>query len=133
MNVASMIVKGRVVAGTGDGKKFASLLWFKKQVKEILNFEPYPGTLNLSISEETSNFLEKIFGKNNGYIIVPEKGYFPALLYRALINFRVKGAVIKPCVPTYPKNILELVAPVYLRGFFNLKDGDEVYVKIYFE
>lgn len=132
MCVNQTVVRGKVITGKSDGKKFVSLSWFKRQVKEILNFEPYPGTLNLLLSWKTSNFLQKILSKNNGYIIIPEKGYFLGLLYKALINFKVQGAIIKPCIPNYPKNILEILAPLNLRRLFNLKDGDGVYVRIYF-
>lgn len=127
----NITVKGKVFTGTGDGKKFVGLPWVRSQVKEKLGFEPYVGTLNLYLSNEahTINLLSKF----KGLEITPEKEYYPGRLYKALINEKVQGAVIRPEVPKYPNQILEVIAPMFLREKFNLKDGDEVEVKIWLE
>ena len=124
-------VKGKVFSGHGDGRRFIELTWVRKQIKRKLSFEPYPGTLNLilPLDPNTTGLLNKF----KGIEIVPEKGYFPGRLYEALINGRVNGAVVRPEVPGYPDQLLDVVAPMFLREEFDLKDGDEVEVKIRLE
>jgi len=124
-------VKGRVFKGPGDGKKFTELPWVKRQFKEKLGFEPYSGTLNLSLHPNTEAL--SLLNRFKGWRIQPEKGYFPGRFYKALIMQNVHGAVVRPEVPGYPDNILEVVAPICLREKFHLKAGDEVEVKIWLE
>jgi CTP-dependent riboflavin kinase len=133
MHSLLIILRGKVITGIGDGKKFANLPWFKRQVVEMFNFEPYPGTLNLMLKEEFSKILSSILDENRGFKIVPENGHFSGFLYRAFIGFRVMGAIVKPSVPGYPESILEIIAPVCLREFLGLNDGDEIDVAIFFE
>lgn len=133
MNGGFIIVKGKVIAGRGDGKKFVSFPWFKRQVVEIFDFEPYPGTLNVMLTEGPSKILSSIISEKRGFRVIPEEGYFSGFLYRILICFRVIGAMVRPSVPEYPENIMEIVAPVCLREFLGLNDGDEIDVAIFFE
>jgi len=133
MNSILVIVRGKVAAGTGDGRKFVNLPWFKRQVMEIFNFEPYPGTLNVMLKEEYSKILSSILNENRGFKIIPEDGYSSGFLYRAFIGFRVMGAIVKPSIPDYPESILEIIAPVCLRESLGLNDGDEIDVAIFFE
>ncbi|MEM2557140.1 MAG: DUF120 domain-containing protein [Candidatus Bathyarchaeia archaeon] len=127
------IVKGRVFSGLGEGRKFASLKWFRRKIMEMLGFEPYPGTLNLLLTGEVSSTLSELFGKFLGYEIYPEDGYLPGRVYRVLILPDIPGAIVRPCIPNYPKNVVEVIAPIQLREALGLKDGDEVKVKILFE
>ncbi|MEM2341034.1 MAG: DUF120 domain-containing protein [Candidatus Bathyarchaeia archaeon] len=126
-------VRGIVRTGINEGSRFTALPWFKRQVKEILGFEPYPGTLNLLLANEDYDNLMVLLSKNAGFEIVPENGYLPGRLYRALIMSSVLGAVVRPNVPNYPRNLLEIIAPINLRRLLNLRDGDEVEVKVLLE
>jgi riboflavin kinase len=120
--------KGKVTAGTGEGKRFTELPWVKKAIKEKLGFEPYPGTLNLALPEKVR--INTLLGESKGYIILARKGFFSGRFYRALMMRTVYGALVRPDVPGYPDNVAELVAPVCLREKLNLKDGDEVEVEL---
>jgi len=122
-------VKGRVFKGLGHGEKFTELPWAKRQIKGKLGFEPYPGTLNLSLPPNIEAI--KLLNMFRGWKIQPEKGYFPGRFYKAFIMQKVYGAVVRPEAPEYPDHIIELVAPICLREKFDLKDGDEVEVKIW--
>ncbi|MEM1507288.1 MAG: DUF120 domain-containing protein [Candidatus Bathyarchaeia archaeon] len=128
-----VIIRGFVSSGAGEGKKFSSLPWFRKQVEEILGFKPYPGTLNLTLTNEDSGVLRKLLINNClGYRIVPENNYFPGVLYRAIIASSFPGGVIRPLVPSYPTNLVEVIAPICLRKTLKLRDGDKVEVKMFF-
>jgi len=124
-------IKGKVFTGLSEGRKFTELPWVRRQVKEQLGFEPHPGTLNLSLSSDTE--IGILLSRFEGQEILPEKGYFAGRLYRASIMGRVSGAVIRPDVPGYREDVVEIVAPVCLREELHLRDGDEVEVKIWLE
>ena len=124
-------VKGIVFSGEGNGRRFIELSWVKKQIKEKMGFDPHPGTLNLTLPADAK--IIDLLNKVQGMQIVSEEGYFPGWLYKALINGEVYGAVVRPKVPGYPKNVLEVVASVSLRERFGLKDGDEVELKTWLE
>lgn len=122
-----VILQGKVISGSNQGKKFVNLPWVKKQIKLKLGFDPYLGTLNLHICEE-KNLIELY--QANGIIIEPEKGYYSGKCFKALIMTKIKGAVVLPNMPEYPHNLLELIAPINLRKEFQLKDEDVVEVQI---
>jgi riboflavin kinase len=50
--------------------------------------------------------------------------------YPAVINNKVKGAVIYAMRSHYGSSVLEVVAPTFLRRQLNLKDGNKVKVEI---
>ena len=124
-----LILRGRVSSGLGEGKRFTQLPWVKRLIREKLGFDPYPGTLNLRLpsNAQVSKMLEKI-----SCIRISSRGPFASgRLYKALISSEVHGAVIRPEVPDYPEDIIEILAPIDLREKFNLRDGDEVEIKIW--
>ena len=53
-------MEGIVTSGLGEGYFFMSMEHYKKEIKEKLGFEAYPGTLNLKIDEEQIDSLKKI-------------------------------------------------------------------------
>ena len=124
-------VKGEVFTGLSEGKRFVKLPWVRRQIEGQLGFEPHPGTLNLSLSSDIR--VGDLLSKFKGREILPEKGYFLGHFYKASIMGRVSGAVIRPEVPGYPEDVIEIVAPVCLRKELHLRDGDLVEVKIWLE
>jgi len=124
-------LKGNVFTGLGDGKRFTELPWVREQIKEKLGFDPYPGTLNLYLSSDAQ--IISLLSTFRGWEVPPERGYFPGRFYKALIMEKVLVAVVKPEVPGYPEDILEIIAPLSLREEFHLKDGDELEVKMWLE
>ena len=122
-------LRGRVSSGLGEGRKFIQLPWVKRQIQEDLGFDPYPGTLNLYLSSDTRIF--SLLDKFRGIRISAREEFASGRLYKALIANKVHGAMIRPDVPDYPKGLLEILAPINLRDKFNLRDGDEVEIKIW--
>ena len=125
-----IVLKGKVFSGNKGGKLFVNLPWVRKQMDEKLGFNPYAGTLNLRLPNET--VLNRL-READGIIIVPEKGYSEGKCFKALVNEKVEGAVVLPDVPDYPLDLLEVLAPVNLRKNFGLIDGMEVVVNIILE
>ena len=124
-------IRGEVSKGLGEGRKFTQLAWFKRQIREKLGFEPYPGTLNIRVSpeEQIVRFLDMF----SGIRIQARRPFVSGRVYKALIAGRIHGAIVRPEVPDYPRDILEILAPIDLRENLNLRDGDEVRIKIWLE
>jgi riboflavin kinase, archaea type len=123
-----IVLSGTLFSGKGKGKKFVELPWFKRQVEEKLGFSPYLGTLNIRLSIEEAK--KRIFLETaEGLVVEPQTGYYPGLLFKATIDALECGIVI-PIMPNYPSDVLEVIAPVYLRKQLKLKDNSLVTVSI---
>ena len=123
-----IVFEGTVFSGEGRGKKFVELPWFKRQVEEKLGFSPYLGTLNLRLSIKEAE--KRILLENaEGLVVEPQTGYYSGLLFKATIDALECGIVI-PIMPNYPSNVLEVIAPVYLRWHLKLMDGSLVNVSV---
>jgi len=129
-----IILEGRVFSGLGEGFYYISLPQYFEQIKERVGFTPYPGTLNIQLlskdSIENRMLLEKIAdipidGFTNG-----QRTYGGAKCIRALFNGEQEAALIFVERTHYGKDVVEVIAPVYLRGKYNLRDGDKVFLKI---
>jgi riboflavin kinase len=121
-------IEGTVFSGNGRGKKFVELTWFKRQVEEKLGFSTYLGTLNLRLLDKEVEKRELLETKGS-VTVEPQTGYYSGLLFRATIE-GLECAVVIPIMPNYPKDVLEVISPVYLRGRFKLIDGNLVTVSI---
>jgi len=122
-------IKGRVFSGSGEGAKFVQLPWVRKQIKEKLGFVPYLGTLNVKLTSDSIN-LENLLEKAKPIEITPKKGFCRGRCFNVFFMGNVKCAVVIPETSDYPKNVIEVIAPVNLRERFRLKDGDIVEIKI---
>jgi riboflavin kinase len=119
---------GAVFSGGGDGKKFMELPWVKRQITEKLGFTPYPGTLNVKLTEKSAK-QRKLLEKAPSVKISPVEGYCKGLLFKAFLGI-VECAIVLPEVAGYPKDLLEIIASVNLRKALLLEDGCEVTVVV---
>jgi riboflavin kinase len=127
----TVTLQGRVFSGQGGGTKFLSLPWVQRQIIEKLGFKPFLGTLNLNLTQESTDAKKELIETQKAIIIVPVKGFCCGLCYKARIMDKIDGAIIIPQVPDYPKDLLEVIAPVSLRKTLKLKEGDEVQLSVY--
>lgn len=119
---------GHVVTGLGEGQYYIGQEGYQRQFREKLGFSPYPGTLNIHLTD----FSIKLCEKAERGAVIPLSGFTDGertfggvSCYRVFIN-GVEGAVVMPDRTHYPKDLLEIVSPVKLREELKLKDGDEV-------
>ncbi len=122
-------LEGRIVSGTGEGRKYVKLAWVKKQVEEKLGFAPYLGTLNIQLNDESIPQKRKL-KKEPALQIVPTGSYCRGKLFKAILNDRVKAAVIIPDVADYQDNVIEVISSENLREGLLLSDGDKIEVRI---
>lgn len=120
---------GIVESGLGEGKYYMSFPQYQKQIEKKLGFKPYFGTLNLKVSEHELSF----FVKNQKIAVIEgfstkQRTFGGLRAIKVKINNVLNGALIFPDRSTHPKNVCELIAPVYLRKKFSLEDDSVVSV-----
>ena len=119
---------GKVFSGKGGGKKFVELEWVKRQINAILGFTPYAGTLNIPLSDKSTEH-RKLLENAASLTVRPVEGYYSGKVFNAYLG-TLECAIVIPEVAGYPENVLEIIAPVNLREKFHLADGDEITVSI---
>jgi riboflavin kinase, archaea type len=111
---------------------FMGLDWVQEALRRTLGFTPYPATLNVRPSgPEDAHVWEEVQRDVAGVPLSPvEGGFCSARLYRISLrpsaggDERINGAVLLPDVADYPRDKIEIVAPVRLKQALGLKDGD---------
>lgn len=121
-------LSGKVFSGRGEGKEFFELPWVKRQLEEKLGFAPYHGTLNIRLSEESVK-RRKLLENAHPIKVCPFDGYCNGILIKAATG-NLECAIVVPEVAGYPKDVLEIVAPVNLRDALQLEDGSEIAVTV---
>jgi riboflavin kinase len=130
----SITLEGIIFTGLGEGAYYISKEPYRKQFIEKLGFDPYPGTLNIKLATDydfkTRSELEaypaiEVEGFKN-----ENRSFGPVKCYPAIIENKVKGALVSALRTHYDASVVELIAPVYLRKHLNLKDGHKVKVEV---
>ncbi|MCW3983107.1 MAG: CTP-dependent riboflavin kinase [Candidatus Bathyarchaeota archaeon] len=130
----SVTLEGTVFTGLGEGAYYVSKPDYRKQITKKLGFEPYPGTLNVRLSDD---YDIKTRAELESYPAIEVMGfqgegrsYGLVRCYHAVIGGKIKGALVTAKRSHYDASVLELIAPVCLRKQLGLKDGNKVKVEI---
>jgi CTP-dependent riboflavin kinase len=125
----NLVLTGKIVSGAGEGAFFTRIDWVQQQCFEKLGFKPFPGTLNLEISADSLSIIESLDKKIGIELISPDPKFCNGKTFPVLLG-KIRGAIIMPeaKVRVHPKNIVEIIAPLNIKAFLNLKDGDSVTV-----
>ena len=120
-----MKIDGEVTTGLGKAAYFLSKEFYTNEFKKNLGFIPYPGTLNVIVSDKHLDEINKI--KNNcENLIKPDQGFGAVKYIKAKLNDEVNGAIVFPAKTTHEENYLEFISKNKLRDQLSLKDGDIV-------
>jgi riboflavin kinase len=125
------IFEGTVVSGLFEGAYYISREGYRAQIKEKLDFDPFPGTLNVRIKPEDfekRRRLEKYPSAVLESFKDGERSFGSCKCYPLLINEEIKGALIVADRTIHDLSTMEIVSHVYLRRHFGLSDGDPVKV-----
>jgi riboflavin kinase len=130
----SVTLEGVLFSGLGEGAYYVSKEGYRKQFIEKLGFDPYPGTLNIKL---TTDYDIKTRSEIESYPAVELQGFQNetrsfggAKCYPAVINNRVKGAILTAMRTHYDSSVMEIIAPICIRTHLKLKDGQKVKVEI---
>jgi riboflavin kinase len=126
-------LEGELFSGLGEGSYYIGQEGYRKQVKEKLGFDPYPGTLNIRLKpsyESATTVLEDLS-------LVPIMGFRaegrsfgPAKCARALINDSAEAAIVLALRSHYGADVVEIIAGENLRKRLRLREGDTVRVRV---
>lgn len=112
-----------------------ALDWVQKALVDCLGFAPFPATLNVRpAQQEDAAAWETIQNDGSFFSQMPgQEGACLARIYRIEIQAApgrdrhgTRGAVLLPEVKDYPKDKIEIVAPVRLKDALGVKDGDRL-------
>jgi riboflavin kinase len=129
-----LTIEGTIESGIGEGKYYVSRPFYIKQFQDGLGFEPYPGTLNIRLPDETDIKLRKFLDRYPSLIVqsgVAEgRSFGHVRCYKALIDGKVEGAVIIPLRTHHPPNVVEIISPKNLKNALKKKDGELVTITV---
>ena len=127
----SVTVRGRVVAGLGEGRYYISREGYRKEFSRLLGFDPYPGTLNVEVEPLDREKVAE--AKDMDGLLIHEfqsegRTFGAVKCFPAEIQ-GVEAAAIFP-VRSHHVHVLEIISPHHLRDKLDLQDGDEVQVRL---
>ncbi|MDG5777849.1 DUF120 domain-containing protein [Haloarculaceae archaeon H-GB2-1] len=135
---SSVELDGAVTSGMGEGRHYISLPGYMEQFVDRLGYEPFKGTLNVNLDDESvrtrarlSSFEPITIDGWEG----DERTYGPAYCYPATVENDAgdryeQAHVITPERTHHDEDQLEVIAPAKLRDELDLEDGSEVIVHV---
>lgn len=127
-----MIIRGIVSKGRQEAARFLCVDWVGEQLSEKLGYTPFPGTLNLKLTDPDAIEAFRELRKSQPILALnsPNASFCDAALYPALFNGAARCAVLWPQMDGQDEAILELVAPEGLRVRFRLEEGSRCSVEV---
>jgi riboflavin kinase len=137
-NVDSVDFTGTVTSGMGEGRHYISLPGYNDQFVERLGYEPYPGTLNVELTDESVRSRSTMDALDPIHIDGWEDGdrtYGPAVCYPASVETADGDSyepahVVAPERTHHDEDQLELIAADQLREELALDDDDHLTVHV---
>jgi len=146
------IFKGKIVTGMGEGSYYMSLKGYKKQFKEKLGYEPFPGTLNIKLADKfymdtkreiknyPSLYVHGFKDENRTYgwvkcyptVLIPEnkkndnesKNIHENSEEKK--NIEIISSLLLLERTHHDNSLIEIISPVCIKDTANLKNGDFV-------
>jgi len=127
---------GKVVSGMGEGAYYMSLDGYRRQFNEKLGYEPYAGTLNLKLLNQSSMRMRNMMDNYPSIFVRgfadSSRSYGWVKCYPAVVNDGAldKAAVIVLERTHYDNSMVEVIAPVCIKDSLGIKNGDSVKVYV---
>jgi riboflavin kinase len=151
----SAVFKGKIVTGMGEGSYYMSLKGYRKQFKDKLGYEPFPGTLNVKLDDKIymdtkreiinypSIYIDGFKDENRTFgwvkcypaILFPEAMKNKKDLKKNPYNTDSKKVEINSSIlllerTHHDNSLIEVISPVCIKDTANLKNGDTVTIKL---
>jgi riboflavin kinase len=128
---------GIVTSGMGEGRHYITLPGYMEQFIDKLSYEPFAGTLNVDLVDESVRKRARLSAFEPITIEGwedEERTYGPAYCYPASIvagdSEYEPAHVIAPERTHHDEDQLEVIAPEKLRDVLDIDDGDEVSIHV---
>jgi len=129
-------LKGRVMEGLGEGRKYVAMPLYNLLLTEILNGRaPFPGTLNIAVEQGVKLIATLCRPRSIRSAVINGRLFGGFMYWLGCINSTKnteygvmphKVVVLRPFLSKHPPNVLEAVSSENLRRSLKLKSGDEV-------
>lgn len=135
---AGLQIKGKITNGLGKAKDYIDLDGYKHQFEELLGYEPYPGTLNVSLNDESRKKRTRLEAKSGTYIEEWKDGeqtYGAAVCYQIRLE-NSSGETFEPAHILIPdrtdhdESNLEIIGPVQFRSNLDLNKEEEITIHV---
>lgn len=130
----SILFVGTVERGSGEGAYYMQQEGYVRQFKQLVGYLPFPGTLNLRVSQRDTNkkALLSLFPSTliSGFKS-REREFGSIRCYACLINGSVKGHIIIPERAHHEDCVLELISEKNLMQVLGIDYGDELRVEVW--
>lgn len=125
-----LILDGKIINGLGEGKYYLSLEGYRKQIREKLGFDPYPGTLNIKLKE---TWKREYFVQMDPVVITGfkdgERTFGDLFAYKCRISDS-DCAIVVPLRTHHPQEIIEVISKENLKERYKKKDGDSIRIEL---
>ncbi|MCS7119016.1 MAG: DUF120 domain-containing protein [Archaeoglobaceae archaeon] len=124
--------RGTVFSGLGEGRYYVSLEGYRKQFKEKLGIDPFPGTLNIRVPKEEIT-IKKRLDNEKGIKIESFKSEDRTFGEVKAFKCKVKGIdafIVMPRRTHHLNDVVELISEKKIRDELKLRDGDEVEIEV---
>jgi riboflavin kinase len=127
-------LEGNVVSGMGEGAYYMSLEGYRKQFRQKLGYTPFPGTLNIKLSDPVSIRSRRDLSTYPSVFI---DGFSDNLRTYGWVkcypveinNQRIDNAALLILERThYDDNTIEIIAPISIKESTKIKNGDLISV-----
>lgn len=125
-------ISGAIVDGLGEGRFYLSQKEYRKQFIDKLGFDPYPGTLNVKLSGESIERRRQILQLDPAIIEGFEKHgrrFGDLFAYKAKTG-GIECAVVVPLRTHHGEEIIEIAAPVNLKGALGKKTDGKIVLEV---
>lgn len=126
-----MRMTGIIFSDLGQAASFMAIEWVQAALKQRLGFAPFPATLNVRPKDRADTQMwQRVQEESTGMSLASTAdGFCSARLYPIELlgqdtADKLPGAILLPEVPNYPKDKIEIIAPVRVKEYFNICDGD---------
>lgn len=125
-----MRLRGVIQSGKGAGAWFTQLDWVLAQCRDLLGFQPFPGTLNVKVLDEDLPGLTGMLQRRAGELVPPDPAFCSAGVVKVTVN-GLAGAVVLPAeeVRVHGADVIEILSGHHLKQELGLTDGDQVEIE----
>lgn len=122
---------GHVITGLGEGQYYTTIKGYHDQFVNLLGFEPYPGTLNIKLEQESIGCRTLLNMKDKVTIegfTSRNRTFGGGRCFPVSLGNGTRGAIMIPDRTHYPDDIIEIISTENLREHLGLKDGSKITV-----